>query len=70
MLKFEDNKTTIQGTGEQLLNEYAKLTNSLKSIIMSCDSDDDADTYADYLLFTAFNGGINAPPPTRKKKED
>ena len=69
MLKFEDNKTTVEGSGEQLLLEYAKLTNTLKTIIVSCDDQDDAEDYANYLLFTAFKGGIDAPLPKTKREE-
>ena len=61
MLKFANNKATVEGTGEQLLLEYAKLTNSLKSIIMSCDDEEDAEEYADYLLFIAFKSGLDTP---------
>ncbi len=68
MLKFENNKTTIEGSGEQLLLEYAKLTNTLKTAIVSCDDQSDAEDYADYLLFTAFKGGIDAPLPNTKER--
>lgn len=60
MLKFENNRAEMEGRGEELLLEYAKLTNALKVAIVKAERDADEE-YADYLLFTAFKGGLDAP---------
>ena len=65
MLKFEDNRATIAGQGEEILLEFAKLTNALKFLIASHEEGDEE--YADYLLFTAFKGGLDAPEPNRDR---
>lgn len=69
MIKFENNKATIEGSGEELMVEFGKLTNALKSAIVANDVEKDAN-FAEYLLFTAFKAGLDAPIKKVGKKDD
>ena len=65
MLKVEGKRTTMSGSGEELLLEYAMLTHSLKMALLQHDREKDED-FAEYLLFTAFKGGLDAPDKAAK----
>lgn len=69
MIKFENNKATINGSGDELLTEYGKLTNALKSAIVENDDESD-ENFAEYLLFTAFKAGLEAPLHKSKKNDE